>query len=80
LSPGPERGAVEVFPVLGDGAPSDNAGAVLQDSVTAGRVENGQVGVFVAYASRRRQALIDRRLYRTKSGPTTRRGASTTMA
>ncbi|MET8957154.1 transposase [Streptomyces sp. NPDC004533] len=30
---------------------------------TAGRIENSQVGVFLAYASRRGRALIDRRLY-----------------
>lgn len=34
-----------------------------QYSGTAGRVENCQVGVFLAYASRWGQALIDRRLY-----------------
>jgi SRSO17 transposase len=30
---------------------------------TAGRIENAQVGVFLAYASRFGRALIDRRLY-----------------
>lgn len=30
---------------------------------TAGRIENSQVGVFLAYASSRGRALIDRRLY-----------------
>jgi SRSO17 transposase len=34
-----------------------------QYSRTAGRIENAQVGVFLAYASRGGQALIDRRLY-----------------
>ena len=38
-------------------------GVARQYSGTAGRVENCQVGVFVAYASRFGQTLIDRRLY-----------------
>ena len=38
-------------------------GVARQYSVTAGRVENCQVGAFVAYASRFGQTLIDRRLY-----------------
>ncbi len=40
-----------------------SAGVARQYSGTAGRVENCQVGVFVAYASRWGQALIDRQLY-----------------
>jgi SRSO17 transposase len=40
-----------------------SAGVARQYSGTAGRVENSQVGVFLAYASRRGYALIDRRLY-----------------
>jgi SRSO17 transposase len=40
-----------------------SAGVARQYSGTAGRVENCQVGVFLAYASRFGQALIDRRLY-----------------
>ena len=40
-----------------------SAGVARQYSGTAGRIENCQVGVFVAYASRFGQALIDRRLY-----------------
>jgi len=32
-----------------------------QYSGTAGRIENSQIGVFLAYASRFGQALIDRR-------------------
>ena len=40
-----------------------SAGVARQYSGTAGRVENSQVGVFLAYASRRGHALIDRRLY-----------------
>jgi hypothetical protein len=42
---------------------SHSVGVARQYSGTAGRVENCQVGVFVAYASRWGQALIDRRLY-----------------
>jgi SRSO17 transposase len=40
-----------------------SVGVARQDSGTAGRVENCQVGVFAAYASRWDQALVDRRLY-----------------
>lgn len=40
-----------------------SVGVARQYSGTAGRIENCQVGVFVAYASRFGQALIDRRLY-----------------
>jgi SRSO17 transposase len=40
-----------------------SVGVARQYSGTAGRVENCQVGVFLAYASRFGQALIDRRLY-----------------
>jgi len=40
-----------------------SVGVARQYSGTAGRIENAQVGVFVAYASRFGQALIDRRLY-----------------
>jgi SRSO17 transposase len=40
-----------------------SAGVARQYSGTAGRVENAQVGVFLAYGSRKGQALIDRRLY-----------------
>jgi len=40
-----------------------SVGVARQYSGTAGQVENCQVGVFVAYASRWGQALIDRRLY-----------------
>ena len=39
-----------------------SAGVARRYSGTAGRVENSQVGVFLAYGSRRGQALIDRRL------------------
>ena len=40
-----------------------SAGVARQYSGAAGRIENSQVGVFLAYASRLGQALIDRRLY-----------------
>src|SRR6056297_3344635 len=40
-----------------------SVGVARQYSGTAGRIENCQIGVFVAYASRFGQALIDRRLY-----------------
>ena len=41
-------------------------GVKRQDSGTAGRVENCQVGVFLAYRSNAGQALIDRALYLPK--------------
>jgi SRSO17 transposase len=44
-----------------------SAGVQRQYSGTAGRIENSQVGVFVAYASPRGRALIDRRIYLPKS-------------
>ena len=40
-----------------------SAGVHRQYSGTAGRVENGQIGVFLGYASRHGRALIDRALY-----------------
>jgi SRSO17 transposase len=40
-----------------------SAGAARQYSGAAGRVENSQVGVFLAYGSRKGHALIDRRLH-----------------
>ena len=40
-----------------------SVGVARQYTGTAGRVENSQVGVFLAYASHLGQALIDRRLY-----------------
>jgi SRSO17 transposase len=40
-----------------------SVGVARQYSGTAGRIENCQVGVFLSYASRFGQALIDRRLY-----------------
>lgn len=44
-----------------------SVGVARQYSGTAGRIENCQVGVFVAYASRFGQALLDRRLYLPES-------------
>jgi len=44
-----------------------SVGVARQYSGTAGRIENSQVGVFLAYASRFGQGLIDRRLYLPES-------------
>jgi SRSO17 transposase len=43
-----------------------SAGVARQYSGTAGRIENCQVGVFLGYASRLGQALLDRELYLPK--------------
>jgi SRSO17 transposase len=43
-----------------------SAGVARQYSGTAGRIENCQIGVFLAYASRYGQALLDRELYLPK--------------
>jgi SRSO17 transposase len=43
-----------------------SAGVARQYSGTAGRIENAQIGVFLAYATRKGQALIDRELYLPK--------------
>jgi SRSO17 transposase len=40
-----------------------SAGVQRQYSGTAGRIENCQIGVFLAYASRKGRALVDRELY-----------------
>jgi SRSO17 transposase len=40
-----------------------SAGVARQYSGAAGRIDNCQIGVFVAYASRHGQALLDRELY-----------------
>ena len=45
-----------------------SAGVARQYSGTAGRVENCQIGVFLAYASAQGHALIDRELYLPKEG------------
>jgi SRSO17 transposase len=42
---------------------TQSAGVQRQYTGTAGRIENSQVGVFLAYATPRGRALIDRRLY-----------------
>jgi SRSO17 transposase len=44
-----------------------SAGVARQYSGTAGRVENCQIGVFLAYASREGQTLLDRELYLPKA-------------
>ncbi|WP_435592848.1 IS701 family transposase [Nocardia sp. bgisy118] len=44
-----------------------SAGVQRQYSGTAGRTENCQIGVFLAYASRRGHALVDRELYLPES-------------
>jgi SRSO17 transposase len=44
-----------------------SAGVQRQYSGTAGRVENCQLGVFLAYAAPRGRALVDRELYLPKS-------------
>lgn len=43
-----------------------SAGVARQYSGTAGRIENSQIGVFLAYASAHGRALIDRELYLPK--------------
>jgi SRSO17 transposase len=45
---------------------TQSAGVARQYSGTAGRVENCQIGVFLAYASGKGHALIDRELYLPK--------------
>src|SRR5215471_501341 len=40
-----------------------SAGVARQYSGTAGRIENSQIGVFLAYASRHGHTLLDRELY-----------------
>src|ERR687883_600695 len=44
-----------------------SAGVQRQYSGTAGRIENCRIGVFLSYASRHGQALIDRALYLPES-------------
>lgn len=53
-----------------------SAGVQRQYSGTAGRVENCQIGVFLAYASGAGHALIDRELYLPSPGPPTGTGAA----
>ncbi len=44
-----------------------SVGVQRQYSGTAGRIENCQIGVFMAYASRQGYAFIDRELYLPKA-------------
>ena len=61
--PGPPQGIVGIdeTELLKKGRHS--AGGARQYSGTAGRVENCQIGVLLAYASAQGQALLDRALY-----------------
>src|ERR687885_2880152 len=60
-------GAEDAVPVVDETAfvkkGEHSAGVARQSYGTLGKVENCQVGVFLAYGSRRGHALIDRRLY-----------------
>ncbi len=47
-----------------------SAGVARQYSGTAGRIENSQIGVFLAYASRHGHTLLDRELYLPKEWTT----------
>ena len=59
-----DRGAVLVLDETGFLKKGDkSAGVQRQYSGTAGRIENCQIGVFLAYASRYGRTLIDRALY-----------------
>ena len=51
-----------------------SVGVKRQYSGSAGRLENCQIGVFLAYRSTRGCAFLDRALFPTGNGPTTRRG------
>jgi SRSO17 transposase len=53
-----------------------SVGVQRQYSGTAGKVDNCQLGVFLAYASGKGRAMIDRELYCPRAGPTTRRGVA----
>jgi SRSO17 transposase len=52
-----------------------SVGVQRQYSGTAGKVDNCQLGVFLAYASPKGRAMIDRELYLPRAGPTTLSGA-----
>jgi SRSO17 transposase len=52
-----------------------SAGVQRQDTGTAGKQENCQVAVFLAYAGAGGVALVDRDLYLPNPGPTTERAA-----
>jgi len=60
---GDERGVLVVDETGFIKKGSKSAGVQRQYSGTAGRIENCQIGVFLAYASTRGRALIDRELY-----------------
>ena len=47
-----------------------SAGVARQYSGTAGRIENCQIGVFLAYASRKGRTFLDRELYLRRRGLT----------
>ena len=51
-----------------------SAGVQRQYTGTAGKITNCQVGVFLAYASPKGRALVDRELYLPRCGPGTRPG------
>ena len=46
-----------------------SAGVKRQYSGTAGRIENCQIGVFLAYASQKGRAFLDRELYLPQEWP-----------
>src|SRR5215204_2930521 len=52
-----------------------SVGVQRQYSGTAGKVDNCQLGVFLAYASAKGRAFIDRELYLPRHGPRIGRGA-----
>jgi SRSO17 transposase len=54
-----------------------SCGVQRQYSGTAGRIENCQIGVFLAYASRHGHALLDRALYLPQSWTTNRQRLAT---
>jgi SRSO17 transposase len=51
-----------------------SVGVQRQYSGTAGRIENCQIGVFLAYASSKGHAFLDRELYLPRSGLRIRNG------
>ena len=53
---------------------SKSVGVQRQYSGTAGRIENCQIGVFLAYASARGRTLLDRGLYLPRCGRKTGSG------
>ncbi len=53
-----------------------SASVARRYSGTAGRIENSQIGVLLAYASPHGRALIDQELYLPRNGPPIARGAA----